>query len=474
MHPATASTFALYLLAMLVIGWLAWRRTHGLGDYILGGRRLHPAAAALSAGASDMSGWLLLGLPGALFTSGLSASWIAVGLTIGAWCNWRFVSARLRTETTRGSDSLTLPAWFGRRFTEHSNAIRIISTLIILLFFTFYTASGLVAGAKLFSSTLNLSYSHALFLGAAAVVAYTAVGGFLAVSWTDVCQGLLMLVALVMLPVLLFADLGGPGNLHRGLAGIDPSLVSWSGGLGVAAWLSSLAWGLGYFGQPHILARFMALRDPADAPAARRIGMSWMIVSMTGALLIGLFGRFWYEGQIDVMAADFNAETIFIVLAQAFFHPWVAGLVLAAILAAVMSTVDSQLLVASSALTEDVCRPLTPYLNDNRLVWIGRGAVILVAVIAIGIASDPQNLVLDLVSYAWAGLGAGFGPVVLLALYWRRFNGNGAIAAMLTGAILVVFWPMLETAVYELLIAFPAAALAGVLASTPWVSQTSR
>ncbi|HSG91634.1 MAG TPA: sodium/proline symporter PutP [Pseudomonadales bacterium] len=460
MNTSTLTAFALYLIGLFVIAILAWHRTRDATDYALGGRTLGPAVAALSAGASDMSGWLLLGLPGAVYLSGIVEGWIVVGLFLGAWANWRLVAARLRDASEAADGALTLPSYFVHRLAPGADArmvtaLRVVSTTLILFFFTFYVASGLVAGARLFEATLGLDYTLALAIGAAVIVAYTVAGGFLAVAWTDFFQGLLMLAALVAVPVMVF----GFGHAeHPERIVLDPFVD-----LTFLGWLSLMAWGLGYFGQPHILARFMAIESAAAVPRATRIGMSWMFVVAVSSVAVGLGGEALLETPLEV------PETVFIEMTQVLFHPLVAGTVLAAILAAVMSTIDSQLLVASTSLAEDLYRPLRRgAAGASELVTVGRLAVLLVAGIAIALALDPDSGVLDLVSYAWAGLGASFGPVVLASLYWSGLTARGALAGMLVGGVTVVVWGNLEGGlfdVYELLPAFLLGSLVVYVAS---------
>ena len=469
MESPTLITFTGYFLVLCAIGFAAWRATRTAEDYILGGRRLGPAVTALSAGASDMSGWLLLGLPGAVYLAGIQESWIVVGLVVGAWCNWRFVAPRLRTSTADLDGSLTLPEYLARRFDDRTHVLRIVTTVVIIVFFTFYTAAGLVAGAKLFQSTLGTDYYTALIIGIGVIVAYTSIGGFLAVSWTDAFQATLMLIALVAVPIIVVSELGGVEGTLNHLQAQAPAVLRLTGGLTTIGLVSLLAWGLGYFGQPHILARFMAIEDVSLMTDARRIGMSWMVIITGAAVAVGLTGIAWFGLESTPTLADADAETIFIQLSQLMFNPWIAGALLAAILAAVMSTIDSQLLVASSALTEDVYKPLMrPTASDTEIVWIGRIAVGLIALVATFIAWDPSNQVLALVSYAWAGLGASFGPVILLSLYWSRMSRWGALAGVLVGGLVVVFWKQLEGGwfdVYEILPGFVAATIAVVVVS---------
>ncbi|WP_408009170.1 sodium/proline symporter PutP [Pseudalkalibacillus sp. A8] len=443
----TLITFIIYLVVMLAIGVVSYRLTSNLSDYVLGGRSLTPGVAALSAGASDMSGWLLLGLPGAVYAGGMNAAWIGIGLSIGAYLNWQFVAKRLRQYTEVSNDSITIPDYFENRFRDNSKILRVISAIVILFFFTVYTASGLVGGAKLFQSSFDMTYTAALWIGAAVIISYTFLGGFLAVSWTDFIQGILMFLALIIVPIVAVNKVGGWNETINQVGAVDASYVDIMAGMGgVAGFLaivSSLAWGLGYFGQPHILTRFMAVRSSKDIPKARMIGMTWMVVSLFGAIFTGLAGIAYFADNPLEGAAT---ETVFILFTQVLFDPWVSGILLAAILAAIMSTVDSQLLVSSSALAEDFYKAiLRKEASEKELVWIGRFAVIGIALIAGLIASNPESRVLELVSYAWAGFGAAFGPVIILSLFWKRMTRNGALAGIIVGAVTVVLWKTLST-----------------------------
>ena len=461
-------TFGLYLVAMIAIGFIAWWRTRNFDDYILGGRSLGGYVTALSAGASDMSGWLLMGLPGALYLTGLSEAWIAVGLTIGAYLNWRFVAGPLRLYTERSDDALTLPDYFTTRFGENGKLLRVVSALVILVFFALYAASGIVAGARLFESVFGLPYAQAIWWGALATIAYTLIGGFLAVSWTDTVQATLMIFALVLTPVIVVTAVGGPSASIALIEQNDPHKLSWIGAGGVVAIISALAWGLGYFGQPHILARFMAAESVKTIPKARRIGMTWMVLCLTGAILVGFFGISYFEAHPEQAGpVNANPERVFIVLAELLFNPWIAGILLSAILAAVMSTLSCQLLVCASALTEDFYRGFVrPQAGERELVWFGRAMVALVALIAIFLARDPDSRVLGLVSYAWAGFGAAFGPVVLMSLFWRRMNGWGALAGIVVGAATVILWKQYaDSALYEIVPGFIAGTLAVIAGS---------
>ncbi|RLK47076.1 sodium/proline symporter [Alkalispirillum mobile] len=439
---ALLATFVVYLIMMILVGMLAYRVTKNLSDYILGGRRLGAGTAALSAGASDMSGWLLLGLPGAVFAAGMNQIWIAVGLTIGAYLNWQFIAERLRRYTQAASDSITIPAYFENRFRDDSNMLRVVAALVILTFFTFYTSAGLVAAGTLFEGTFGIDYTLALAVGAAVILVYTLLGGFLAVSWTDFIQGILMFVALILVPIITIMNLGGWSEATNQVGELDPGALDALHDMTLFGIISLMAWGLGYFGQPHILARFMAIRSPRDVPMARFIGISWMVLALFGAIFTGFVGMAYFGGPDGLD----NPETVFIVLIQSLFNPWVAGCLLAAVLAAIMSTIDSQLLVSSSALSEDFYkRFLRPEAGDQEMVWIGRATVLGIGVIATVLAMNPDAAVLDLVAYAWAGFGAAFGPVVILSVFWRGMTRNGALAGMITGAITVLLWDQLST-----------------------------
>lgn len=445
-------SLALYFIVMLGIGLYAYKQsTDDVSGYMLGGRNLSPSVAALSAGASDMSGWLLMGLPGAMYLFGLSKVWIAIGLVLGAWANYFLVAPRLRVYTEKANDSITIPDYFANRFDDNKNILRVISAIVIIVFFTLYTSSGVVAGGKLFENSFNMSYEMGLYITTGVVVIYTLFGGFLAVSLTDFVQGCIMFISLLAVPIATYTMLDQPfmdtlANARYDLLLSSPkdteihalNMMDWFAGGSTIAIISAMAWGLGYFGQPHIIVRFMSVRSVKDMPTMRRVGMSWMTLSAIGAVLTGLFGAaFMLENQMPID----DKETIFLVLSELIFHPLISGFLLAAILAAIMSTISSQLLVCSSSLTEDFYKI---YLNRNasqkELVLVGRISVMLVAILAIYLAYDRDSSILDLVSNAWAGFGAAFGPLVLLSLYWKRMNLQGAISGMVVGAATVLFW----------------------------------
>lgn len=444
-------TFVLYLGMMLGIGAYFYKKTHNLSDYVLGGRRLGKWVTSMSAQASDMSGWLLMGLPGAAYMIGLSGSiWMAIGLGVGTYLNWKIIAKRLRIATEQCGNAITLSAYFENRFEDKSKFLRLVSSLFILVFFLIYTASGFVAGGKLFSTVFSIDYKIAVIIGAIVVVAYTFLGGFMAVCWTDLIQGVLMFIALILLPCMVIMDAGGWGNV---VASIDVNLLDafkmdvlvpsdapqnvLMVGVGI---LSSLAWGLGYFGQPHILTRFMAIKDPEEITRSRRIAMGWVIISLFAATFIGLIGHVAFEELTAV-----QSENIFILLVDKYVPVLLGGVLLSAVLAAIMSTADSQLLVTASAVSEDLYKgKFKPSATDKELVWAGRLTVLLVAIVAVCIALKPDSSVLGLVAWAWAGFGASFGPVILMSLFWKRMTKQGAIAGMLIGGLTALIWPVLR------------------------------
>ncbi|MXP14640.1 sodium/proline symporter PutP [Altererythrobacter confluentis] len=489
MHTGTLISLGLYFALMIGIGVYAWAKsTDDSEGYLLGGRQLHPAVAALSAGASDMSGWLLLGLPGALYLSGLVEAWIGIGLFAGAFANWLIVAPRLREQTERLGNALTIPEFLANRFPDKAVALRVIAAIIIVVFFTVYTAAGLVGGGKLFvtsfaglfGDTGMSDYMTGIWLTAGVVLAYTMVGGFLAVSLTDFVQGCIMVVALVLMPLVVLLDDGGVTTVVNTLQGVDPAFLSLTNGLTFLGFLSAVTWGLGYFGQPHIIVRFMAIRKLSDVPVARNIGMSWMAVAVLGAIGVGIVGRAYVE-QNGLTLED--PETIFILLANLLFHPLITGFLLAALLAAIMSTISSQLLVSSSSLTEDFYRLfLRKQAGEREIVNVGRVCVALVALAAIAIAQDPDSQVLGLVANAWAGFGAAFGPLIVLALTWQRMTGAGAVAGLVTGAAVVIIWISLGwnssfmggEGIYEIIPGFAAAFAAIVAVSLMGVARTDQ
>ena len=509
-------SLALYFVLMMAIGLYAYRTsTDDVSGYMLGGRQLNPAVASLSAGASDMSGWMLMGLPGAIFATGMSEAWIAIGLMIGAYFNYRLVAPRLRVYTEIADDAITIPDFFEKRFADHTRTLRVLSAVVIIIFFTLYTSAGVVSGGKLFEASFGLDYRLGLFLTAGVVVAYTLFGGFLAVSLTDFVQGCIMFVALILVPVVTIMQLGGFGPTVSALDTLSVDMGNWdksylsmipqeSLGLAAIGIISTMSWGLGYFGQPHIIVRFMAVRTLKDVGTMRRIGMTWMLITVIGAVLTGAAGLAYVKSQNIQVAEDVpvarvleapaetttfddldnidttgafddgqvmlgDQETIFILLSQVIFHPYIAGFLLAAILAAIMSTLSSQLLVSSSSLTEDFYKIfLRRGASQKELVLVGRISVLAVSLVAIALAFDPDSNILSLVSNAWAGFGAAFGPIVLISLFWRGMTKQGAIAGMVTGAATVLLWIYvldLSGVLYEIVPGFIVATLTIIVVS---------
>jgi sodium/proline symporter len=449
---AIVLTFVAYIVVVLAVGAVAWSRTSDLKDYILGGRRLGRWVTALSAQASDMSGWLLMGLPGYAYVAGMEAIWLLLGLLVGTWANWRFTAERLRRATEACGDALTLPDYLERRFDDPSGLLRLLSAVFILVFFTFYTSSGLVAGGRLFEEVFGLDYLMAVTAGGTTVVVYTFLGGFLAVSWTDLIQGMLMFVALVVVAAIGVCLVGGFDGMLAGMEATNPALLdpmtdAAGEPLGFIAIASLLGWGLGYFGQPHVLARFMAAGSAERIPDSRRIAMGWVTVALIAGLVVGMTG----VGLLDQRLTGPDTEKVFMVMSTVLLHPVVAGVCLSGILAAVMSTADSQLLVASSAVSEDLYKGLFKRdAGPGELLWVGRFAVIGIALLAFSLAASPDSKVLDLVAYAWAGFGAAFGPVILMSLYWKGMTRGGAVAGVLTGGLTVIVWKQLTGGLFDL------------------------
>ena len=462
------AAFAGYLALMLFIGFFFSGKQSDMGDYYLGGRKMNKWVVALSAQASDMSGWLLMGLPGAIYLGGFSEAWIGIGLGIGTYLNWKIVAQRLRTYSQVCGDSITIPDFINNRFRDKIGLSRIVAALIILVFFTFYTASGFVSCAKLFTTTFGIpdtiaclggmsGYTLCLWIGALVVVAYTLMGGYMAVCWTDFIQGSLMFVAIVLVPAIVVCNAGGFAATVDSLNAINPYLQSLftnastakaAGFIGLA---SCMAWGLGYFGMPHILVRFMSINNPAEVKGSRRIAMSWVTISLGAATVIGLVLHLYLK-QRGLTLADVgnDPEKMFMVMINGifnggFFARVFAGILLSAIMAAIMSTADSQLLVSASSFSNDLYKIVFRKKASNReLIFVSRLAVGAVALAAIFMAmnteSDFFKVVMKMVSFAWAGFGAAFGPLILLALFWRRTNLAGAIAGMVVGATTCFVW----------------------------------
>jgi len=450
LSTSTTVAFLIYVAIVLGIGFYAYLRTKNAADYFLGGRELSPAVSAISAGASDMSGWVLLGLPGYAYLAGLEAAWISIGLVIGVAANWMLVAKRLRVYSALLDDAVTLPTFLQRRFADQTPWLKIIASVSILLFFLFYVGSGLIAGGKLFNEVFGFDYHVAVFVSVALILVYTLFGGFLAVSWTDVFQGLLMLLALACVPVMVISQSGGLGEFASQISQTNPELLNMftdanGDALGLMVIVSTMGWGLGYFGQPHILARFMALRSASETSKAASIGIFWAAVCYLLAIMVGLSGVAYLPDLLP------DSEKVFIALTGLVFHPLIAGILLAAILAAIMSTVDSQLLVCSSSLAEDLYPLMVKkQLSSESRLQIGRIAVVVLTLCATLLAMQPDSKVLDVVSYAWAGLGASIGSAILVSLYWKKMTSSGALAGIVVGGLTVIVWSQLEGGIFEL------------------------
>lgn len=473
--------FAAYMIVMIIIGVVYSKSTKNNEDYFLGGRNLGGWTAALSAQASDMSGWLLMGLPGSVYLAGTGEVWIAVGLLIGTILNWYIVSARLRKYTIVAGNSLTIPSFFQNRYRDQKGVIKIVSAIIIAVFFTVYTASAFSSGAKLFATLFsddgnyNSVYIIGLCIAALVILIYTFMGGFKAVCTTDFIQGMLMLVAILAVPIIAYALLtfndgfadtliakgvSSPENYLNFFKNDDGTPVS------AVSIISNLAWGLGYFGMPHILVRFMAVKSNSEIKKSRKIAIAWVVISLAASCLIGLVARGYLTTQLDAA----TSETAFIRTIQQLFSGngviiFIGGIFLCGILAAIMSTADSQLLVTASAVSEDMYKGVIKKdASEKKALWVGKIAVIIVAVVAFFIALDPNSSIMGLVSDAWAGFGSAFGPVVLLALFWKRSNLAGAVSGMAVGALTVIVWDYLPlingstiyaaTGLYSLIVGF--------------------
>lgn len=452
-----ALAFILYLVLMMSIGLYYSRRQKNLSSYILGDRQLGPWLTSMSAEASDMSGWMLMGLPGYAYLHGLSAFWTGIGLIVGTWANWVLVSQRLRNYTEVADNSLTIPDYLSNRFEDRKNGLRLICALFIILFFIIYTSSGFVAAGKLFNTVFGIPYLHALLLGAFVVVFYTFLGGFSAVALTDFIQGTMMFFTVLYVPVAATIALGGPMPTLDILSKEGSDFFSFfPDSTGVSALLvmivSSLGWGLGYFGQPHILVKFMAIGDPKELKKSTRIAMTWVLLSLSFAIAIGVVGKAYLSTPLE----NANAERVFILMAESLSAPFITGIIWSAILAAIMSTSSSQLLVTSSAVSRDLFQAfLKKDASEKTLIRVSRLSVLLVSAIAVYLGSDPNSYIFSIVSYAWAGFGACFGATVLLSLYWKRMTLKGAYAGVIVGGLTVLIWKHFEWfGLYELVPGF--------------------
>ncbi|SHJ79808.1 sodium/proline symporter PutP [Tepidibacter formicigenes] len=445
-------SFGIYLIGMLIIGLIFYKRTENLSDYVLGGRGLNSWVTALSSQASDMSGWLLMGLPGYAYLAGFESIWIAIGLAVGTYVNWKLIAKRLRQYTKVAGDSITLSVYFENRFRDKSKILRTVSAIFILIFFILYTSSGLVAGGKLFNTVFGMPYIIALTVGTIVVISYTFLGGFMAVSWTDFFQGMLMFFAILAVPIAGTFKIGGISAIFDTINNLNteflnPFTTADGNIIKIIPVISLLAWGLGYFGQPHILARFMAISSPKKIKEARKIAMVWVVISLCAAVFVGIVGRVYLSQTLKGP----DSETVFMLMVNSIFPSAFAGIFLAAILAAIMSTADSQLLVAASAFTEDIYKALIKKdASEKELVWVSRLTVIFIAAISYVLALNPDSSVLDLVAYAWAGFGAAFGPVVIFSLFWKRMTIKGAAAGMIVGGVTVLIWKHLQGGIFDL------------------------
>jgi len=467
MDPVLAG-FIGYLLVVVVVGFVTVRLTKTLADFLLAGRRLGPWVVALSERASGESAWLLIGLPGLALASGFSAIWSAIGCACGIFVSWMLVARKLRTQTEK-LGALTLPDYFEARFGDASHVLRIVSMSVIVFFFTFYVSAQFLAAGKVLHTTFGIAPIHGMIIGAVIILFYTIMGGFFAVAWTDLIQGLLMAAAMIILPLAAFIELGGIGGVAERIAAIDPNLLLVTGGqtgrpLIMGLIVGSLGIGLGYVGQPHLLTRFMAIRDPRELRKGTMIAMCWVVIAFWGAVLVGIAGLAHFGPDILADAEHVMPEVALWALPTA-----LAGIIISAAIAAMMSTADSQLLVATSALSEDIYHQLmNKEASQRRLVAISRIGTVVIGIIAFVLALRAEQKVYWFVLYAWAGLGAAFGPGMVLSLWWKRTTKWGVLAGMIVGSATAVVWhnvPALKAMVYELVPAFFLALIAVVVVS---------
>ena len=449
----TLITFVIYLIFLMGVGVYFYKKTETAEDYVLGGRGMGSWVTALSAQASDMSGWLLMGLPGAVYMTGMSQTWTAIGLTLGTYLNWKILAPKLRVQTEE-TDTMTLPNFLSKKLKDDTGTIRIFSAIVILFFFTVYSSSGLVAAGKLFASILGIDYKSAVIIGVGTIVFYTFMGGYLACCWTDFFQGTLMFLAILVVPVMAYFTGGGIESIAYQAQIRDISLSILHGSkIGTMGIISALAWGLGYFGQPHILVRFMSVKNLEELNKARQIAMAWVLISLAGAVAIGITGIGLFT---DISQIGGDSEKIFIYMISKLFNPWVGGILLAAILSAIMSTIDSQLLVSASTLSEDFYRYIKKDATEKQVMWTGRIGIIAISLVATIIAMDTNSHILSMVSYAWAGFGGAFGPAILMTLYCKNLNWRSVFAGMLVGVAVIILWKIsgLSNYLYEILPAF--------------------
>lgn len=467
--------FVAYLCMMVGVGIWSMKKTSGAGDYFLGGRGLSGPVAAMSAQASDMSGWLLMGLPGSVYALGTGQAWIAIGLGLGTIINWLIIAKPLRSYTIVANNSMTLPEFFCNRYHDKKKILLGVSSIVIVIFFLVYTASALASGGKLFNSVFGVDYHIALVIGAVVILLYTFLGGFLAVCTTDFIQGTLMLIALLVVPIVAWGFIGGDfGSLleQSGVNSAHYMSLMYNGNepIKLVDILSNLAWGLGYCGMPHILVRFMAIKNEKELKKSTVIAIVWVVLSLGLAVAIGLIGRAFLFPDILGENVSASSEQVFIEMIQKVFIEklplaFIGGLFLCGILAAIMSTADSQLLVCSSAVSTDIYKDIIkPDADDKKILRIGRATTVVVALLAILIAWNPESSIMALVADAWAGLGAAFGPLVVMSLFWKRTNLPGALAGLVSGALTVIIWDYIPcvngqtiyaaTGLYSLLVGF--------------------
>jgi sodium/proline symporter len=451
---------AIYFGFLLIVGRYSYNKNASMNEYLLDNRQLGPVVTALSAGASDMSGWMLLGVPGALYASGIATVWMAAGLTIGAYCNYLFLAKRLRVYTEVASDSITIPDFLQNRFKDETKILRIVSGLVILIFFTLYVSSGIIAGGKSFESFFGLDFKLGAIFTLFIVVFYTFFGGFRAVCITDAFQGTLMFLVLVAVPVVAFLNLNLPDTTTFWVEVSKDEHLNLFKDQTFLSILGLMAWGLGYFGQPHIIVRFMAIRSSRELAQARRIGIGWMAIGLIGAMMSGLIGFVYYSQKGEILS---DPEKVFLLLGETLFHPFFIGIIVSAVLSAIMSTISSQLLVSASSITKDfIFAFYKSEISEISQVRAGRIAVVVVALVATVLAFSFNESVLNVVGYAWAGFGASFGPVLLFSLYWRKMSALAALVGMITGGVTVLAWIVfgLNEYVYEILPGFVISSIA--------------
>ena len=424
----------LYFFVIAIIGVLASRKMKGSKDFVLGGRKFNAITTALGAGAADMSAWLMMALPGAVYLYGISEIWLPIGLTIGAYLNWQFIARRLRVYTQKYGNALTIPTYLANRFADQSGLIKLIAVIMMSIFFVIYIASALIALAVLINTFTGFEYLYCLWFGAFFIFLYTSVGGFIAVTWTDVMQGSLMLFALLVVPVSIIIDQGSVSNAYNNFQALNVNVSNPFLNVDAVTIISLLSWGAGYFGQPHILVRFMAIKQSRIMKVSQKICMFWMVLSLIGAFCVGIFGKFLFTLEDNI-----NPESVFLLAADRLFPEWLAGIVLAAVLSAIMSTISSQLHAISCSLTEISIRKIV-----FERIWHTRLFMFVVIVISTMFAHTSHNTILSLVSLAWAGLGSAFGPIILFSLYSRKVAAQSAIYGILTGGIVVLVWHCLK------------------------------